>query len=223
MIDPVAIVEEYLTAVVAAPATGTLTGTITATATSLALGGGEGASFPSAQGIPIAIGTEQMIVTRSTDALTVAAGIRGRFGTTAAAHSNGVTVSRLNFYLLAGGYVYNKRVPQGYKNENPAVVFYVDVDDMQVFASDQASTVIMEVAIQCDCYGGSMNPRDARMVALELQAYMHNKTMEATSEGMINHIDTQTAIQELDNVSLVPGQAVPYCVNTYNATLRSSE
>lgn len=192
MIDDVTMVREFLTTVVAAPATGTLQAPgLTAAGLVITLAAGEGASFPTNQNFVVLIDAELMHVTRAVDTLTVEAGTRGSFGTTAAAHLAAATVSQSNLFLTVGTEVYHRDLPDSYRNASAAVVFLIRSGD------SEGTSELHNPSYQFKCYGGSENPRDAKAVYRMLHDRLQNQHGVSTTEGRIISAQEQSIGQNL--------------------------
>jgi hypothetical protein len=182
MIDTIALIRDFLVTSVAAPATGTLSGDITATATTITLGAGEGASFPSSQNFVIKVDSELIQVqSRTTDTLTIEpAGIgRGAMGTTAAAHTNGTTVSQANLYLTVGARVCCPKIPENYDNDEPLIRFFPRG------GRTDAGVEIHDPSFQFDCLGGSFCVQDSLSVYRMLHDRLHGQHDQTTTNGYV--------------------------------------
>lgn len=158
MIDTNDIVYKFLTESVSAPASGSLSAELSATATGFSVGAGQGASFESNGMFPVICGSEAFLVTRSSDTFTVIR--RGGFGTTAAIHASGATVSQANLYTLVNSRVYTPRWPDGVGNDAASVLFE-DGGAGEFDSQDGTSTA----SLLFTCRGGSLDERECTSVA----------------------------------------------------------
>ena len=175
MVDTVAIVREFLATTVAAPASSTLTAGITAAATTMTLV--SGATFPANQSFVVKIDSEWIHVTRTTNTLNVETWGRGAFGTTAAAHALGATVSLGNLYQIVGGAIMCPLLHSGYENTSPAIVFQTRGGDAEIRHD------LLKPSFQFKCFGGSASPRDAKAVYRALRDRFNGQHGQDTGQG----------------------------------------
>ena len=180
MIDTITMTREFLTTLVAAPATGVLQAPgLTAAGLVIPLAAGEGAAFPTNQNFPVVIDAELMHVTRTVDTLNVIPGTRGAFNTTAAAHLAGAVVSQANLYLTVGAGVYYGNLPDGYDNDSAVVLFQIRG------GTSERSSELHSPSFMFKCFGGSEGVRDAHAVYRMLHDRLQNLGGTATTEGRI--------------------------------------
>jgi len=189
-IDPGAILMDWLMESVASSATGSLAAGIAKTDLTFSVGAGEGTSFPKKRSFVVKIDSELVKVTRSTDTFTVD-GRRGAFGTTAASHVLGATVSLANFSVIVGQNVWSPQADDDFENKEPAVVFWIRGGDVRI----RSSTV--SPSFQVECFGGSDDPIDAMAVYRALRGRLQGRTGEDTDHGELLSATEEGHGQEL--------------------------
>jgi len=179
-VDAATILVNWLTTNPGHTVSTTLDGAITATATTLDVADGSG--FPAATGpFVVLIGTELLLVTASGNALTLFetnVRYRGAFGTTAAAHADGVAVHQAVLYDVSGTSVWTPRAPDGYENTVPGIALQTETA-AHVNANTRSGTALIKL------HPGSSSYAESRAMSRLLSERLHNKTGDVEGGGLM--------------------------------------
>ena len=180
MISSLDIIREFLTTSVSAPATSTLSAAITTTtATSFTVASGTG--FRSEGRFAVKIDSEWILVTRSGTTFTVEAGGRGIFGTTAATHSNGATVSQGNLYLACGTNIAVKTWPEGFGNTYPLVVIEPEGGDSDNYIERFDGSYTFK------CFSGSASHKECEVLGGLLYDRLQKQANQILTTGCLQY------------------------------------
>lgn len=176
MKDSMAIVIEHLVAVVAGAST-TLASGISAADTSISLA--DGSAFQSTGHFAVMLESEAAIVTRSGNTLTTISRGRGRFGTTAAVHSMGATVSMATLYDLVGSRVSTNPPPD---NDSPYI--WIENQGERVAGLSES----LDVPAQLRCFGGNKKEAsdlESNLIYRLLFERLHGAAVQSTASGAV--------------------------------------
>lgn len=175
MKDVGSIVRERLVASAASGVSSTLSTGIGSATTSLTIASGTGMPGTGGGVFAVKIGTELIQVMRSGTTLSVQTGGRGAFGTTAAAHGGGSTVTLAVLYDVVG-----IRVSELPPADNGSARIWMQCD-----GRPGAETGVVRVRATFRCFGGSKSGVDARGVYRLLHDRLQQIGQQSTTSGVV--------------------------------------
>ncbi len=221
-----AVVGEFFRVAVTPTSIGTLNGNITASATTITIT--VGATSLEAGVWAVTIDSEVIPVTQSGVTLTVETNGRGYFGTTAAAHTSGATVSRANLNAIVGNNVYDSRLPEGFIDDPiaPAIVYTGLPGTVVALHGSTGRSGIHSPRESIRCYGGKDDQGNFPEVAADLvwralaERIEEVTSAEAVTSGVVMSIPDYTEGQPLIDPDYKPEW--PYVLTFVDFRLRSA-
>lgn len=179
------VLRAYLTSATTPP-NSTLAGDITSATSSLNVASGHGSRFhkinsTKSNGVfAVKIDSEYILVTRSGDAMTVQAGGRGAFNTTAAAHTSGATVTQVDLYTLVPSDIAVDRWNEDFAFTSPSLVLESEgaTDSFEYFDGGGYSVSIR-------CFPGRESDMDARVMARLVAEKLDGAANKSTDYGTL--------------------------------------